>query len=154
MSLIQLGLAGAIFAAGFHIPMLTAYNTDIIIRYITAYMTIYVIAQVMEMSRGYAQAQLNLSNRKLEKAFNKVQEKTTDLFESNRELQNEVKERRRIEKALRDSEFFFGQHHRKHTERNQRFRRRSHHPTYQQCHDEFVWRNHFVDRKKVPRVLA
>ena len=106
VSLIQLGLAGAIFTVGFHIPMLTAYNTDIIIRYITAYMTIYFIAQVMEMSRGYAQAQLNLSNRKLEKAFNKVQEKTTDLFKSNRELQNEVKERRRIEKALRDSEFF------------------------------------------------
>lgn len=106
MSFILLGMAGTVFAVGPHIPILAIYNTDIIIRFISAYLTIYFIALVMERTRGYVQSRLKLSNRKLKKAFDKVQEKTTALCTSNRELQKEVEERQRIEKALSDSENF------------------------------------------------
>ena len=106
MSIFLLIMAGAVFSFGPHMQILAFYNTDLIIRFITAYLTIYCIALVMEMTRGYVQGRLKLSNRKLEKAFDKVQEKSFALITSNQELKNEVEERLRAEKALRDSENF------------------------------------------------
>ena len=106
MSILLLGMAGAVFTFGPHMQILAFYNTDMIIRFITAYLTICCIALVMEMARGYVQGRLKLSNRKLEKAFKKVQEKSFALINSNQELKNEVEERQRVEKALRDSENF------------------------------------------------
>ena len=106
MSILLLGMAGAVFTFGPHMQILAFYNTDMIIRFITAYLTIYCVALVMEMTRGYVQGRLKLSNRKLEKAFDKVQEKSFALITSNQELKNEVEERLRVEKALRDSENF------------------------------------------------
>ena len=106
MSILLLGMAGTVFTLGPHIQILAFYNTDMIIRFITAYLTIYCIALVMEMARGYVQGRLKLSNRKLEKAFKKVQEKSFALITSNQGLKKEVEERLRVEKALRDSENF------------------------------------------------
>jgi PAS domain S-box-containing protein len=106
MSMFLLGVAGIVFTIGPHVQILAFYNTDLIIRFIMAYLTILFIALVMEMTRGYVQGRLKLSNRKLGKAFNKVQEKSTALFTSNQELKKEVEERLRVEKALRDSEHF------------------------------------------------
>jgi PAS domain S-box-containing protein len=106
MSLILLGLSGIVFVLGDKVAFFTSYSVDLILRFIPAYITILLFAFVMEKVREIIQQRLKQSNFKLEKAFSEVQKRTAELADSNQELQIEIAERRRIEKALRNSEGF------------------------------------------------
>ena len=106
MSLILLGLAGIVFAFGDKIAFFESYSIDLILRFIPAYTTILLFAFVMEKVREIVQDRLKTSKAELEKAFQEVQQSTHEIARSNRELQLEIGERKRIEKTLRDSEGF------------------------------------------------
>jgi len=60
----------------------------------------------MEKVREIVQDRLETSKAELEKAFEEVKQSTHEIARSNRELQLEIGERRRIEKALHESEGF------------------------------------------------
>jgi signal transduction histidine kinase len=60
----------------------------------------------MERVRTVVQARLERSKLELEETLRVLQDKTSELTVSNRELQNEIAHRERVEKALRDSEGF------------------------------------------------
>jgi len=106
LSLILLGLAGLVFAFGSKIAHFESYSINLILRFIPAYITIFLFAFVMEKVREIIQHRLKNSKSELESAFKEVQQSTNEIARSNRELQAEIAERKRIEKALRDSEGF------------------------------------------------
>jgi len=68
------------------------YDINMIIRFVSVYATIFLIAFVTEIVR--------------EKVQNKLKRSTDDLTETNRKLLSEVDERKRIEKALQNNEGF------------------------------------------------
>jgi signal transduction histidine kinase/CheY-like chemotaxis protein len=77
-----------------------------VMRFIPAYLTILLFAFAMEKAREIIQLRLEKSKSELEQAFKDVQQSTENIAGSNLELQTEITERKRIEKALRDSESF------------------------------------------------
>ena len=106
LSLILLGLSGIVFLFGDKTAFFETYSIDLVLRYIPTYITILLFAYAMEKIREIVQDRLKKSNSKLEKAFEKVRQSTDEIARSNQELQTEITERERIEKALRDSEGF------------------------------------------------
>jgi two-component system cell cycle sensor histidine kinase/response regulator CckA len=106
LSLLLLGLIGVVFAFGTQIAFFEPYSINLILRFIPAYITIWLFAFVMEKVREIIQQRLKKSKTELEKAFREVQQTTLGIARSNRELQAEITERKRIEKALRDSDGF------------------------------------------------
>ena len=101
-----LAMACVVFAIGADVSFFTIYSIDLVLRFIPAYMAIYLFAMVMEKVREAIQFRLKSSKYSLEKAFKEVQKRTDELAESNRDLHVEISERKRIEKALRHSESF------------------------------------------------
>ena len=106
MSLVFLGMVSVVFHFGEKISFLVLYNTDLSIRFIAAYTTILLFSYIMEKVRSIIQGRLEVTNIKIEKALQKVKEKSFELAESNDGLQQEIAERKRVEKALRSSEHF------------------------------------------------
>ena len=106
MSLLLLASAIVVFLLGGKIPWLIDYDKEMIIRFIPAYIIIFIFAFAMERVRDIVQRRLETSNRELQTALVDVQESTTALSQSNQVLQAEVLERERVEKALRHSEGF------------------------------------------------
>ena len=106
MSLLLLASAIVVFLLGGKIPWLIHYNKEMIIRYIPAYIIIFIFALAMERVRDIVQHRLETSNQELQSALVDVQEGTAALSQSNQVLQAEVLERERVEKALRHSEGF------------------------------------------------
>ena len=106
LSLLLLGLIGIVFVFGPRIAFFESYNIDLVLRFIPAYLTILLFAFAMEKVREIIQLRLKRSNTRLEKAFKEVQQSTDEIARSNLELQTEISERKRVEKALRDSEGF------------------------------------------------
>jgi PAS domain S-box-containing protein len=104
MSLLLLGLAIAIFILGKEVSWLTVYQTDLIVRFIAVYIIIFFFSFTMEKVRYNVHGQMETSNLELQKALAKVQEGTSALAESNRELRVEITDRRRAEESLRESE--------------------------------------------------
>ncbi|HHP7236252.1 MAG TPA: PAS domain-containing protein, partial [Desulfobacterales bacterium] len=98
----------AVFIAGPMVAVITTYHNDFIIRFIPAYLVIFLFAVVMEEVRESIQSRLKTANRQLETAIQEVHRRTDDLGRANQELTVEIAERKRIEKALRDSESFLG----------------------------------------------
>jgi signal transduction histidine kinase/ActR/RegA family two-component response regulator len=105
-SISLLAMAGMVFALGSRIDFITTYSIDLVLRFVPAYIIIFLFAMVMEKVRETIQFRLKASKLNLEKAFQKVQHQTQELAKSNQELHAEISERKRIEKALRDSENF------------------------------------------------
>jgi signal transduction histidine kinase/CheY-like chemotaxis protein len=106
MSLILLGSTGIVFVFGAELAFFESYGIDLILRFIPAYITILLFAFAMEKVREIVQYRLKQSKNRLEKAFEKVRQSTDKIARSNQELQAEIAERTRIEKALRDGEGF------------------------------------------------
>jgi len=107
-SLLLLAMAGIVFALGSRIDFFTTYRIDLVIRFVPAYLIIFLFAMVMEKVRETIQFRLKASKLNLENTFQEVQNQTRELAKSNKELHTEISERKRIEKALRDSENFLG----------------------------------------------
>ena len=106
LSLMLLGLSAIVFMFGAKIEIFEAYSMDLALRFIPTYLTILLFAFVMEKVREIVQHRLKKSKYKMEKAFEEVRQSTDRIAKSNQELQAEITERKRIEKALRDSEGF------------------------------------------------
>jgi signal transduction histidine kinase/ActR/RegA family two-component response regulator len=105
-SIMLLAMAGIVFALGSRVDYFTFYNIDLILRFVPAYMIIYLFAMIMEKVRETIQFRLKSSKVNLEKTFKKVKRQTKALTQSNLELHAEILERERVEKALRKSESF------------------------------------------------
>ena len=106
LSLILLGLSGIVFLFGAKTALFEAYSIDLVLRFIPTYLTILFLAFAMEKVREIVQHRLKNSKNKMEKAFEEVRQSTDKIARSNHELQAEIAERERIEKALRNSEGF------------------------------------------------
>ncbi len=105
-SILLLVMAGMVFALGSRVDFITNYSLDLVLRFIPAYSIIFLFALVMEKVRETIQYRLKASKSNLENTFQEVQHQTRELAKSNQELHTEIAERKRIEKALRDSENF------------------------------------------------
>ena len=105
-SILLLAMAVIVFALGSRINFFTLYRIDLVLRFVPAYIIIYLFALVMEKVRETIQFRLKASKLNLENAFQEVQHQTQELAKSNQELHAEISERKRIERALRDSENF------------------------------------------------
>lgn len=82
------------------------YSPSLMIRFVSAYTTTHMLGLIMEMTREKIQHRLMTSRSELEIALEKIQKSTDELGESNQQLQAEILERKRVEKALRSSESF------------------------------------------------
>ncbi|MCG6533324.1 MAG: GGDEF domain-containing protein [Syntrophales bacterium LBB04] len=105
MSFLLLGLAIAIFILGKEVSWLAVYQTDLIVRFMVVYIIIFFFSFTMENIRSKVHGQMETSNLELQKALAKVQEGTSALAESNRELRVEITERKRAEEALKTFSF-------------------------------------------------
>ena len=105
-SALLLAMAGIIFALGHRFDQLPSYSVDLIVRFVPAYIIIFLFAIVMEKVRETIQVRLKNSKLSVEKAFREVQQQSRELAHFNRELHEEITERERVEKALRDSDNF------------------------------------------------
>lgn len=105
MSLLLLGLEIAIFFLGKEVSWLSVYQTDFIVRHIAVYLIILFFSFTMEKVRYKIYGQMETSNLELQKALAKVQEGTSALAESNRELLVEITERKQAEEALKTLSF-------------------------------------------------
>jgi PAS domain S-box-containing protein len=105
-ALLMLAVIGAIFAVGNRIDGIAVYSNNLMIRFVPTYLTVYLFALVTEKSRAIVQRRLETSKIELENAFREVNAKTAELTQANHDLQREIGERWRAEKALRDSEAF------------------------------------------------
>jgi len=88
-----LGMACIVFALAPMVSFFTSYDTNLIVRFIPAYITVHLFALAMEKIREIAQSKLNTSNIELE-AINK-------------KLAQEIEDHLRSEKDLRESEIKF-----------------------------------------------
>jgi len=104
MSLLLLGMICIVFMFGTKVAFFTTYSIDLSIRYISAYLIIHLFSYIMEKVRSIVQSRLETTNIEIEKALEKVQDKSIQLAESNEGLQIEIAERRKVEKALKESE--------------------------------------------------
>jgi two-component system cell cycle sensor histidine kinase/response regulator CckA len=73
---------------------------------VATYITIYLMGLIMEVIREKIHYRLKTSKSDLETALKKIEENTDEIEKSNQQLQAEIQERKRIEKALRDGESF------------------------------------------------
>ncbi len=105
-SILLLAMTGIVFALGSRVDFFTLYSIDLILRFVPAYLIIYLFAMIMEKVRETIQFRLKSSKTNLEKAFRKVKRQTRALAQSNQELHAEIIERERVETALRKSESF------------------------------------------------
>jgi len=92
-SVLFLCVSGIVFYAGIKIPFVQQYDISMIIRFFAVYAIIHIIAFLNEHVR--------------EKVQHRLTQRTDDLIDSNQKLMVEIEERKRIEKALRNSESFF-----------------------------------------------
>ena len=105
-SALLLILAVVVFTLGSQIDHITSYSFDLMVRFVPAYIIIFLFAIVMEKVRETIQFRLKNSKLNVERAFKDVQQQSQELAHFNRELHEEITERERVEKALRDSENF------------------------------------------------
>ncbi|MGD9368304.1 MAG: response regulator [Desulfobacteraceae bacterium] len=106
MSFSLLVMCCAGFALAPKFDFIAQYNSSLMIRFVAAYTTVHMLGLIMEMTREKIQHRLMTSRLELEIALEKIQKSTDELGESNQQLQAEILERKRVEKALRSSESF------------------------------------------------
>ena len=76
------------------------YSNGLVIRFITAYITIHMMGLIMEVVRENIQNRLVGSNSKLKMSFKKVQKISQDLSASNKKLHAEIEERKLLKDRL------------------------------------------------------
>ena len=108
LSFALLGLACILFLLAIKYDYFLQYSFSLIIRFVAAYITVFLMGLIMEVVREKIQNRLKASKSELELAFEKVKRSTNEIAQTNQHLLTEIDERRRIEKALRDSESFLG----------------------------------------------
>ncbi len=106
MAMALLSLACLCFALGGRADFFPLYDINLIIRFTAVYLTIVLMALIMEIVREGVQNRLKASKSDLEDVFLTVQENSEELARTNRQLQTEIDERKRVEHALRQSENF------------------------------------------------
>jgi PAS domain S-box-containing protein len=106
MSFLLLGLVGCLFVLSYRMDVLASYSFSLMIRFFAAYISIFLISYIMEKVRVIVQERLSAKNLELEWALGEVRQKTSQLAELNEGLHQENAYRKRVEKALRDSESF------------------------------------------------
>ena len=104
LSVFLLGMICIVFMFGTKVAFFTTYSNDLSIRFISAYIIIHLFSYIMEKVRSIVQNRLETTNIEIEKALENVQDKSIQLAESNEGLQIEIAERRKVEKALKESE--------------------------------------------------
>ena len=82
------------------------FDTNFIIRFTAVYLIIHLISLMAEIVRETIQHRLETSKSELLETFIKVQKSSEELADINRQLLLEIDERKRIEKALKNSESF------------------------------------------------
>jgi two-component system cell cycle sensor histidine kinase/response regulator CckA len=82
------------------------YNINLLIRFISVFLTIYIFAMVAEIIHEIVQERLKKSKNELHTTFDKIQKSSTVLADTNRLLLTEIAERKRIQKKLENSESF------------------------------------------------
>ncbi len=88
-----LGVASVLFALGPRVAFLASYAPNLIIRFVAAYITVYLIALVMERVRAMVESRLGESNRRLEESvelLGKANEEKQTLIEDLRRSMDEV----------------------------------------------------------------
>ena len=92
-SMTFLAMAVVVFVTGHHVAFFASYSTNLILRIVPTYMTIYLFALVMEKTREIVQSRLETSRSELERSLGELeksyQEKEkllADLQASNREI--------------------------------------------------------------------
>jgi two-component system, cell cycle sensor histidine kinase and response regulator CckA len=103
-SFLLLCMVSTVFVFGTKISYFSIYSSDLSIRFVSAYITIHLCSYIMEKVRSIFQDRLKATNTEIEKVLEKVQEKSFQLAEANEELHQEISERRKVEKAMRESE--------------------------------------------------
>ena len=106
LSFSLLGLACIVFILAVKFDFIRQYSFSLVIRFVGAYITVFLMGFIMEVVREKVQNRLKTSKAELELAFQKVKKSTDEIAETNQQLRSEIEERKRIEKALRNSESF------------------------------------------------
>ena len=82
------------------------YNINLLVRFVSVFLTIYVFGMVAEIIHEIVQERLKKSKNELHKTFNKIQKGSSVLADTNQRLLAEIAERKRIQKKLKNSESF------------------------------------------------
>jgi hypothetical protein len=91
-SFLLLGLMCIVFAIGDRVACFTSYKADLILRIITSYITVTLIALVMERVRHITQNRLRISNTKLEEAVKSLEQAHNEKDSLILELQQTIDE--------------------------------------------------------------
>jgi len=100
MSFSLLVLCCVSFALRTKFDFLADYNTGLVTRFITAYITIHMMGLIMEVVRENIQTRLIGSNSNLKTAFKEVQKISQNLSASNKQLNAEIDDRKILEDQL------------------------------------------------------
>ncbi len=82
------------------------YSSDTIIRFYAVYALIFLLGLIMEFAHEKVQSKLRYSKNELETAFTEIKKNNLELEKLNAQLIDEIQERRRVAKALKDNEHF------------------------------------------------
>ena len=82
------------------------YNINLLVRFVSVFLTIYVFGMVAEIIHEIVQGRLKESKKNLHKTFDKIQKSSSVLANTNQRLLAEIAERKRIQKELKNSEAF------------------------------------------------
>ena len=107
LSISLLSICVPAFVSGPHVSVFTTYSSSLFPRIVSAYITIYCFAFIMEKVRITVQQRLKSANVKTELALKELRKKTDKLLETNLQLLSEMAEQKHAEEALQQSESFF-----------------------------------------------
>jgi len=106
MSLSLWALTCLVFVNGDDVSFFTVYRSDLSIRLAAVYIIIFLFSYTIEKVRSIIRGRLEAMNLEIEKTVETVREQSFALVQTNKGLQQEIAERKRMEKALRSSENF------------------------------------------------
>lgn len=105
-SLSMLLLSIIVFELITKIVNLELYNINLLVRFVSVFLTIYIFAMVAEIIHEIVQERLKESKNELHTTFDKIQKSSSVLADTNQRLLAEIAERKRIQKKLKNSESF------------------------------------------------
>ncbi len=103
-SLLLLSLFCLLMTTGYGAPV--SFDIRFITRFVAVYITIHLFSLVAEIVRERVQQRLRTSSTELLESLKKVQKSSDDLADINRQLLLEIEGRKRVQRALKDSQGF------------------------------------------------